>query len=185
MYTNTNISQPYFTESYYEDGESPIDRSNALTTQLNFLPFVNPLQVYNKSESPIGQFDGLAFVVFYGEIAFKLPFNDFPRFEGLIFDPATFPPSYMDPTVQMIGLEVNIFLAGVGIKSPRIGRLRWWLPNRGSLNDPTYNYFTMTFEHGLSTSYIMPMNFDIKPSQGGGIQTKNLPLSNLKVTIGA
>ena len=185
MYSNTNVDQPYLTESTYEGSGSSIDRTTALTTQLNYLPFVDPLRVYNASDVLAGQFDGLAFTLFYGELAFKLPFNDLPEYEGLIADPATDPAVAMDPTVQMIGLEINIFLAGSGIPSPRIGRLRWWLPNRGNLNDPTYNYFTTCFEHGLTTSYIMPMSFRIRPSQGGGTQSRNLPLSNLKVTVGA
>ena len=185
MYSNTNVDQPYLTEATYEGSGSSVDRSTALTTQLNYLPFVDTLRVYDSTSTQIGQFDGLAFTIFYGELAFKMPFNDLPEYEGLIPDPATDPPVNMDPAVQMIGLEVNIFLTGSGVPSPRIGRLRWWLPNRGSLNDPTYNYFTTVFEHGLSTSYIMPMTFRVLPSQGGGTQSRGLPLSNLKVMVGA
>lgn len=182
MYSNKNVNEPYFTEVNYEDGESPIDRTTALTTQLNYLPFEDPLQVFDSNESLIGQFDGLSFVLFYGEQAYKMPFNDLPEYEGLI--------PLANPTAQVIGLEINIFLAGsAGIPSPKIGRLRWYLQNDGELADPTYNYFTTLFEQGLPYSYIMPMNFRVRPSQvlldAPAMLTRNLPLSNLKVMVGA
>ena len=114
-------------------------------------------------------------------MAYKLPFDDFPQYNGLI--------SNVLPSYQTIGLEVNIFLAGKNVLSPRIGRMRFFLQNRGVKNDPANNYFTTFFMKNESASYLMPMNFNIRPSQlnAGDDSTKtvNLPFSNLKVMVGA
>lgn len=181
MYSNTNVSEPYLTEINYEGSASSIDRTTVDSTQLNFLPFVNPLRVYDLEENLIGEFDGLAFVLFYGETAFKLPFVDFPEYNGLFGNSS--------PTVQTIGLEANIFLAGQGVLSPRIGRLRWSLKNEGSFNDPALNYFTTIFEKTLSQSYVMPMELKVKPSQlnegDPAALSVKIPMSNIKITVGA
>jgi len=183
MYSNTNVAEPYFTQENYEGSGSAIDRTTLDSTQLNFLPFASPLRVYDLEENLIGEFDGLAFVLFYGETAFKLPFVDVPEYNGLI-------PSF-SPTVQSIGLEANIFLAGQNIVSPRIGRLRWSLKNAPDLfdNDPSTNYFTSFFGTNYSFSYAMPMDLKIKPSQlnEGDPVSKlvKIPVSNLKIMVGA
>lgn len=181
MFSNKNVPEPYYTETNYEGGKGKIDRSTANTTQLNFMPFTESLNVFDLNEKLIGEFDGLAFVLFYGEMAYKLPFDDFPQYNGLI--------SNVLPSYQTIGLEVNIFLAGKNVLSPRIGRMRFFLQNRGVKNDPANNYFTTFFMKNESASYLMPMNFNIRPSQlnAGDDSTKtvNLPFSNLKVMVGA
>lgn len=181
MYSNTNVAEPYLTQTNYEDSGSAIDRSTADSTQQNFLPFVSPLRVYDLEENLIGEFNGLAFVLFYGETAFKTPFTDLPEYDGLI-------PTFL-PGVQTIGLEANIFLAGQGVLSPRIGRLRWHLKNEGSFNDPSLNYFTTYFEKTLSQSYAMPMELKVRPSQlteGDPIALNvKIPMANIKIMVGA
>lgn len=181
MYSNTNVAEPYLTQTNYEGSGSAIDRTTSDSTQQNFLPFVNPLRVYDLNENLIGEFNGLAFVLFYGETAFKLPFDDLPEYTGLI-------PTF-SPSVQTIGLEANIFLAGDGLPSPRIGRLRWHVKNEGSFNDPSLNYFTSIFEKNISISYTMPMDLKVKPSQlsEGDPLSKavKIPMSNIKITVGA
>ena len=209
MYSNKAVLQPYQAVDFYEDSESTINRSTATSTQLNWLPFKDELKVYDIEENEIGKFDGLAFIVFFGEQHFNLPFNTYLEncynpetdtydapcpheneyvdtdFSGLIFDPTTDPPQFFDPTLQYYGAQVNIYLTGNGIKSPKIGSMRFYAPNRGEFYDPAYNYFNVLFERGLSTSYIIPFDFKILPSQGGGTQIRHLPLSNLKLNIGA
>ena len=187
MYSNANVSEPYFTETNFEDSGSTIDRTTADSTQLNFMPFANPLHVYDINENLIGEFDGLAFVLFYGEMALKIPFNDFPEYVGLI--------EGVDPLAQTIGLELNIFLAGKDVSSPRVGRIRWYLQNKklpdGPKNNPEDNYFTTFFmKNGYSSgNYTMPMNLKIRPSQlsEGDPLSKDVKLtySNLKVMVGA
>jgi hypothetical protein len=182
MYSNKNVPEPYYTEINYEGGLGKIDRSTSSTTQLNFMPFLDPLRVFDLDEKPIGEFDGLAFILFYGETAFKLPFVDLPEYNGMF--------SNLSGNSQTIGLEVNIFLAGKNILSPRVGRLRWYLENKGVLNDPENNYFTTFFKKNTgSVSYIMPMSLNVKPSQLalGDDATKEviLPFGNLKIMVGA
>ncbi|CAB4165372.1 hypothetical protein UFOVP822_41 [uncultured Caudovirales phage] len=181
MYSNTNVAEPYLAQTNYEGSGSQIDRSTADSTQLNFLPFVNPLRVFDLEENLIGEFNGLAFILFYGETAFKLPFVDLPEYNGLL-------PTF-SPGVQSISLEANIFLAGEGVLSPRIGRLRWSLKNEGSFNDPALNYFTTYFEKAFSQSYIMPMDLKVRPSQlteGDPISRDvKIPMSNIKIMVGA
>ena len=190
MYSNTNVPEPYRASRYYEDGGGTIDRSSVSTTQLNFLPFADTLRVYDLNSTLIGGFDGLAFIVYFGEMHFALPFDDEQRgYEGLIPDPLSEadPPDRMNPTFQLIGLEIDIYLAGTttAVKSPRIGRLRFWCPNRSAIADPTLNYFNFLFSYARSTSYVMPMLFNILPAQATAPQTRYLPISNLKVNIGA
>jgi len=184
MYSNTNVNEPYSTETNYEGSGSAVDRTTADSTQLDFLPFLNPLNVYDLTENLIGQFDGLAFVVLYGEMAHKFPVTDLPEYIGLM--------EGLNPAVQTIGLEVNIFLTGTNIPSPRIGRARWFLQNNPKefmpKNAPEFNYFTTYFKKD-SSSIGIPMNFKIRPSQLGEedplTQIATLFLSNLKVMVGA
>jgi hypothetical protein len=190
MYSNTDMPEPYLAADFFEDGGGTIDRSTVTSTQLNFLPFETELKVYNLDSELIGAFDGLAFVIYFGEMHFALPFNDPARgYEGLIPDPTSEadPPADMNPTFQLIGLEIDIYLAGTtaAVKSPRIGRLRFWCPNRGESNDPTLNYFNYLFSYARSTSYKLPMLFNILPSQSTAPQTRYLPLSNLKINVSA
>lgn len=189
MYTNTAVPEPYGTTYFYEDGGSSIDRSKQTTSQLNYLPFKDALNVYNKNETLISTYDGLAFVIYFGEMHFNLPFNDLPTFEGLIPDPAELAAD-CDPTLQYFGIEVDIFLTSTSaptVKSPRIGRLRWWRNNRPTVSLPTFNpewnYFNILFEMGI-TSYVVPSYFKVLPSQGGGTAFRKLVLSNLQVNIG-
>lgn len=187
MYSNKNVAEPYFTQTNYEGSGSAIDRTAADSTQLNFMPFVNPINVYDLDENLIGEFDGLAFVLFYGEMAVKLPFDDFPEYSGLI--------EGVDPLVQTIGLELNIFLAGKNVPSPRVGRIRWYLQNKklpdGPKNNPEDNYFTTFFmKNGYSSGdYTMPLNLKIRPSQviedEPTNKTVKLTYSNLKIMVGA
>lgn len=193
MYSNRNVLEPYYTEINYEGSGSKINRSTADTTQMDFLPFLEPLNVYDISEKFLGQFDGLAFVLFYGEMAFKLPVVDLPEYEGIIPELTQANSGYTNPSWQIIGLEVNIFLTGKNIPSPRIGRVRWYLQNRVNRyildNDPSKNYFTTYFKQNLGKSITMPINFKIRPSQLGSednsVQQSFIPLSNLKVMVGA
>lgn len=182
MFSNKNVPEPYYTEINYEGGKGKIDRSTANSTQLNFMPFLNPLRVFDLDEKLIGEFDGLAFVLFYGETAFKLPIVDLPEYNGMF--------SNLSASAQNIGLEVNIFLAGKNVLSPRIGRMRWYLENKGLANNPENNYFTTFFrKNTLSTAYIMPMSLKVRPSQldlgDDAIKDVVLPLGNLKIMVGA
>lgn len=196
MYSNTNVPEPYFTQNNYEAGGGSIDRTTANNKQLNFMPFLDPLHVYNLNEVQIGQFDGLAFVLFFGEMAFKYPVLGLPEYDGLLKDfmeaENNFAPPYMNPTWQYFGLELNIFLAGDGVPSPRIGRQRFMMPNRDGLfsrqNNPAANYFSLHFKPFQYDSIDMPMNFSVKPSQvleGDPILPIKLPFSNLTVMVGA
>lgn len=181
MFSNKNVAEPYYTEINYEGSGSKIDRSSVNTTQLNFMPFTESLRVFDLDEKLIGEFDGLAFVLFYGETAFKLPFVDLPEYNGMF--------SNLSASAQTIGLEANIFLAGKNVLSPRIGRMRWFLQNRGVKNDPNDNYFTTVFTKSESVSYVMQMNLNIRPSQLNDGDDPNkivpIPMSNIKIMVGA
>jgi hypothetical protein len=200
MYSNRSVPEPYLTQRTYENGGSSVDRSTAKRRkQIDFLPFVDPLRVFDINEHRLGQFDGLAFVVLFGEMAFKLPIVDLPEYQGVLkdFTEATnnLAPPYMDPAWQYMGVEVNIFLAGDGIPSPRIGRQRFMLPNRqgpstqGFGNDPAGNYFTLFFKPFVLNSIDMTMDFAIKPSQviddDPSVLPSKLPFSNMNIMIGA
>jgi len=187
MYSNKNVPEPYYTEINYEGGKGKVDRSTADTTQLNFLPFVNPIRVFDLKEKMIGEFDGFSFVLFFGEMALKLPFRDLPEYNGLIDN--------VDPLKQTFGLEANIFLTGKNILSPRVGRIRWYMQNKqiypGIVNDPELNYFTTFFmKNGYSSGNLsMPLNLKVRPSQlndgDDTVKIVNLTLSNLKIMVGA
>jgi len=193
MYSNRIVPEPYFTEINYEGGLGKVDRSSVDTMQLNFLPFLDPLNVYDLNEKFLGQFDGLSFVLFYGETAFKLPVVDLPEFQGVFFEQTQATSGYTNPSWQTIGLEANIFLTGKNIPSPRIGRLRWYLQNRVDRflpkNDPATNYFTTYFKQDYGDAVTMPINFKIRPSQLGeeepSTKVSNICLSNLKIMVGA
>lgn len=202
MFSNIQVDQPYWTREFFEDSGSDIDRSKKTTTQLNFLPFTDKLKVFDKTETQISEFDGLAFVIFFGEQNFTLPFNDPPdcdptgdpaipcNFQGLIPDPETLS-SLANPTKQVFGIEVDIFLCSTNpdvVKSPRIGRLRYWRLNQPTVTlplfNPQWNYFNILFEIGNNTAYQTSFKFKILPSQLQPLQTKKLVLSQLKINIG-
>lgn len=198
MYSNRNIPEPYLTQEVYEGGGGIIERSTAKRRkQLDFMPFVDPIRVYDLNEYQIGKFDGLVFVLFFGEMAFNNPVVDLPEYEGVLKDFTEAidnqNPPYMNPNWQYIGLEFNIFLAGNGVLSPRIGRQRFMLPNRtgvlGNPNDIGGNYFSVFFKTSQFDSIDMGLNLPIKPSQvladEPSIVKAKIPFSNLSILVSA
>ena len=132
-YTNHNVPEPMKAQVYYEDGHKAgmpdiqIDKDHQNMHE-NWMPFCNPLRVYNTSGNQIGTFDGIAFIVFFNAAGVKDPINppdDFTVKAAGVNWPK------LNPTRQILNLEVWFYLSGNGIKSPRVATARYWSYTRG------------------------------------------------------
>lgn len=130
MYTR-EVKEPFLGENFYEDTQTNIDK-NSIGNRSRFLPFCDPIKIYDITGKHIGWTDGMAFQVFIFRATVK------NRFLPLYFyikgeNPQ---PRYLDTHLQYFTIELWAYLSCYGIndnivKSPRIFTQRWWTYSRG------------------------------------------------------
>jgi len=129
MYTR-EVEEPFLGENFYEDTKTNIDKSS-IANRSRFLPFCEPIKIYNIARKHIGYTDGMAFQVFIFRATVKnrfLPLYAYIKGE----DPK---PIYLDTHFQYFTIELWAYLSCYGInnnivKSPRIFTQRWWTYSR-------------------------------------------------------
>lgn len=196
-YSNRGVTEPMNGERYYEDARKttePVNRVDRMQTNIhsNWTPFCNPLPVYDSFGGLIGSYDGLAWMVFFNTAGLKNPNNPPPDYTYV--GPLD-PPPKLDPLLQMLNLEVWIYLTANSpssiFKSPRIGAFRYWTYTRGTEdgNRPFTPYFFFNGGAAAGGTLVIPINFPLlsNASNPALLASKqvNLVLSNFKIHIGA
>lgn len=193
MYYPWGMASPMVAESYFEDAGTYSSASPFDETEYNFLKFATPLNVYTAPDGLTlkGQYTGLKFIVFFGECAVKRPIAPLPD------DPysTAIPPPAMNPSKQLVGCQVWIYLAaqpavGQTLLSPRIGSWRGWMYDTGSTGGFTvavntswmdkYMYLTFSTPDTHVNSFSPSVTFNLT---SGVAATKRVVLSNMKLYI--
>jgi hypothetical protein len=121
----TSIPEPFKIQGYYEDsGMTPSQNPNY--GGINFMPFCQPLSVYNYDKSKyFGQYLGYTFVIIFGQNAHSFPIKKYLPDD--YYSPEVIPPK-IDPTKALYGLELWAFwtASSAGLGSPLIGKIRLW-----------------------------------------------------------
>lgn len=196
-YSNLGITEPMNGEHYYEDARKitdPINMVDRTQTAIhsNWTPFCNALPVYDSFGGLIGSYDGLAWIVFFNAAGLKNPIDPPPDYT---YTGPLDPPPKLDPRVQMLNLEVWVYLTANSptniFKSPRVGAFRYWTYTRetGDGTRPFSPYFFFNGGAAVGGSLVMPINFPLLSNANNptllASQQVNLVLSNFKIHIGA
>jgi hypothetical protein len=125
MYTR-GVQEPFLGQEFYEDTESQINKSMS-KNKIGFLPFCDPIKIYDAGGNHTGYTDGMAFQVFIFRSTVK------NRFLPLYYYTKTTNPTlkYLDTHLQYYTIELWTYLSCYGInkniiKSPRIFTHRWF-----------------------------------------------------------
>jgi hypothetical protein len=194
--TNRNVPEPILGQTYYEDARTPtqsipVINKGKQSIQEDFLPFCDPLNVYNNAGTRIGSFDGIAFMCFFNLAAIKNPTKR-PKDRTLLPDLENQIP-LLDAERQILSFEVWVYLSGIGgIKSPRVATIRFWYYTKGvsfrdtGANDSPFSPY-MFFNAGKDTSIKINLNLLDNLSNVEKLKTKvlKIPLSSLHFFIGA
>jgi hypothetical protein len=125
LYTR-GVEQPFLGENFYEDTQSNINKS-LQNYRVNFLPFCDPIKIYDASGKQTGYADGIGFQVFVFRSTVKnrfLPLYYYTKGPNPQF-------KYLDTHLQYFTIELWSYLSCYGInnniiKSPRIFTYRWF-----------------------------------------------------------
>lgn len=197
-YVNRGMSEPMNGTTYWEDARksseplNTIDRTSETTIHQNWMPFCTPITAYNSSESSLGTFDGLAFMIFWNLAAVK---NPLAPPDDAVYQGAP-PIPKLSPFKQLLSFEVWIYLtanpttAG-SFKSPRIARVRYWTYTRtqGDGNSPFDPYLFFNASVGPTASLMIPITFQLLDNVNNPTHLSSklqyIALSGLKFAVGA
>lgn len=197
-YVNRGISEPMNGDIYWEDARlsteplNDIDRTSATTIHQNWMPFCDPITVYDAEETAIGTYDGLAFMCYWNLAGVKDPRH--PPDDAVGQGAPPVPP--LDTHKQLLSFEAWIYLtanpttAGA-FKSPRVGRIRYWTYTRirGDGNSPFDPYLFFNAATGVGSSLMIPITFSVLDNANNPThittKTQYIALSALKFVLGA
>jgi hypothetical protein len=185
----TSIPEPFKIKDYYEESGS-VPSQNPNYGGINFMPFCQPLSVYNYDKSKyFGQYLGLTFVIIFGQNAHAFPVKRYLPDNYYITEPN---PPKIDPTKALHGLELWAFwtASSPGLGSPLIGKIRFWFHSmapgketdgegRDWIEPFMINFSSTTISAASENVYVL----DSRVINQNTITPLNLNLSGLQVFV--